>query len=237
MPHRTEKVFLHAQWKHLAMLNYEVEPSLLSPLIPSGTELDNWNATTYLSVVGFLFLRTRVYGIPLPFHRNFEEVNLRFYVKRKSDEGWRRGVVFVKELVPGRATAFLARVLYNENYAALPMKHRIDSDSVLYAWKFRGEENHLRVAGLGDPVIPKQGSKEEFIAEHYWGYAKQKDGTTMEYHVEHPRWKVRNAAEAALKCDGKNLYGERFVEALRDAPDFSFVAEGSEVKVYKGQKI
>jgi uncharacterized protein YqjF (DUF2071 family) len=77
------------------MLNYEVEPERLMPLVPKGTELDTHDGKTFVSMVGFLFLNTRVMGLAIPFHRDFEEINLRFYVRRKAEDGWRRGVVFV----------------------------------------------------------------------------------------------------------------------------------------------
>ena len=121
----SKRPFLTAQWRHLAILNYLVEPSLLGGLVPRGTELDAWQGRTYVSVVGFLFLNTRILGVPVPFHRHFEEVNLRFYVRREAEDGWRRGVVFVKELVPKRAIAWVARAVYNENYVAVPMGHEI----------------------------------------------------------------------------------------------------------------
>ena len=76
--------FLTARWRYLAMLNYEVPPEALAPLVPAGTELDSWQGKTFVSVVGFLFLDTRVLGIAIPGHRDFEEVNLRFYVRRKA---------------------------------------------------------------------------------------------------------------------------------------------------------
>src|ERR1700690_3759655 len=135
-------IFLTAEWRYLAMLNYEIEPAALTALVPAGTELDFWNGKTFISLVGFLFQKTRVCGIPIPFHRNFEEVNLRFYVRRKADDGWRRGVVFIKELVPRLAIAFIARTFYNENYIALPMSHQIgkipgrpeEITSAAYSW-------------------------------------------------------------------------------------------------------
>jgi len=108
-----KKVFLTAEWKHLVMLNYEIEPSVLVPYVPKGTELDLWNGKYLVSVVGFMFVKTRVFGIPIPFHRDFEEVNLRIYVRRKAEDGWRRGVVFIKEIVPRAAIAFTARKFYN----------------------------------------------------------------------------------------------------------------------------
>src|SRR5262245_39598094 len=121
---RQAPAFLTAHWCDLAMLNYEVSPAVLSDLIPAGTELDSWGGHTFVSMVGFRFLRTRVLGLAVPGHSNFDEVNLRFYVRRNAHDGWRRGVVFVKEIVPHRAIAWLARALYNENYVALPMRHQ-----------------------------------------------------------------------------------------------------------------
>src|SRR5262245_20887686 len=108
--------FLTADWRYLVMINYEVDPEILHPYIPGGTELDQWQGRTFVSVVGFLFLRTRVLGLTIPFHHNFEEVNLRFYVRRRAIEGWRRGVVFIREIVPRWAIAAVAREFYNENY-------------------------------------------------------------------------------------------------------------------------
>ncbi len=49
------KVFLTAEWRYLAMFNYEVPPELLAPLVPRGTELDSWQGKVYVSLVGFLF--------------------------------------------------------------------------------------------------------------------------------------------------------------------------------------
>jgi uncharacterized protein YqjF (DUF2071 family) len=228
--------FLRAEWRHLAMLNFEIDPAVLHPLVPRGTELDSWNGRTHVSVVGFRFLDTSVLGIGIPFHRNFEEVNLRFYVRRKAEDGRRRGVVFVKEIVPRAAIAFVARMLYNENYVALPMSHRIDR-GVSYAWRFAGRENSLSLVAEGAPVAMLAGSEEEFIAEHYWGYSVQRDGGTVEYKVEHPRWRIAKANEARLDCDAARLYGPQFAECLGRPPSSAFLADGSAVAVFKGVRL
>jgi uncharacterized protein len=238
-------VFLTAEWRHLAMLNYEVDPKILAPLIPSGTELDSWNGKNFVSVVGFLFQKTRVRGVPVPFHRNFEEVNLRFYVRRQSPDGWRRGVVFVRELVPRIAIAWTARTFYNEPYIALPMSHQIEISpagskeikSALYYWRFNGNQNYLKLVVRGHAQPLRENTEQEFITEHYWGYTTQRDGSTLEYRVEHPRWRVWNAQAAELHCDVAGLYGEQFCNALNRPPSSAFLAEGSEVKVHKGVKI
>lgn len=227
------------------MLNYAVDPDLLAGLVPRGTELDTWQGRTYLSVVGFLFLDTRVLGVPIPFHRHFEEVNLRFYVRRLAKDGWRRAVVFVKEIVPRPAIAWVARMRYNENYVAHPMDHAIAYAagepgrviSVTYRWHTAGRANRLTMSvnELPQPLLP--GSEAEFIAEHYWGYARQRDGGTVEYQVVHPPWTAAPAVAAELDCDVARVYGDRFVAALRTPPTSAFLADGSAVTVSKGIRL
>jgi len=227
------------------MLNYDIEPSLLTPLIPRGTELDLWKGRTLVSVVGFRFLDTRVLSVPIPFHRNFDEINLRFYVRRKAADGWRRGVVFVREVVPRRLIALVARVGYNEPYVALPMRHQVDivtteSGGVglaRYQWRqqHRWYTIEARTSGPSQPLEPD--SEAEFITEHYWGYTRQKDGGTLEYRVDHPRWRVWSAESARLDCDVERMYGREFGPALRATPDSAFVADGSGVSVFSGQRI
>lgn len=237
-----KKVFLTAEWKHLAMLNYEVEPPVLAPFVPAGTELDRWNGKVLVSVVGFHFLHTRVFGIPIPFHRNFEEVNLRFYVRRKAEDGWRRGVVFIKEIVPLAAIALAARQLYNEPYIALPMAHRIQEErgaikAVEYSWRFNGQQNSIKLTTCGDAQPLTEGSEAEFITEHYWGYNVQRGGVTLEYQVEHPRWRVYDVPDAKLDCEVSGLYGGQFCDSLNCKPSSAFLAEGSAVTVYQGVRL
>ena len=106
-----ERIFLKAEWRYLAMLNYEVDPALVAAYVPPGTELDRFDGKAFISLVGFLFLNTKILGISVPFHRNFDEVNLRFYVRRSVDGVVKRGVVFIREIVPRRAIAAVARLL------------------------------------------------------------------------------------------------------------------------------
>ncbi len=159
--------FLTANWRYLAMLNFVVDPKIVAPLVPPGTELDFENGETFLSVVGFLFLDTRLLGLPIPLHRDFEEVNLRFYVRKKSADTWRRGVVFVRELVPRRAIALVARAFYGEKYLALPMKHEIEHVDpklkVEYSWRRGCKWESLKMSASGEPQAIAAGSHAEFM--------------------------------------------------------------------------
>jgi uncharacterized protein len=226
--------FLTANWRYLAMLNFVVDPKIVMSLVPPGTEIDFENDETFLSVVGFLFLDTRLLGLPIPLHRDFEEVNLRFYVRKKSADTWRRGVVFVRELVPKRAIALVARTFYGENYLALPMKHQIDhvdpNLSVEYSWRRGRKWESIRMSASGEAQTIPAGSHAEFITEHYWGYTCFR-GACSEYRVEHPRWKVWNADKFEFNADVAMLYGPQFVEPLSAAPRSAFIADGSAIQV------
>lgn len=238
-------VFLTAEWRRLLLINYEIDPALLEQRVPRGTELDTFQGKTYISLVGFRFLGTRVRGMAIPGHQDFDEVNLRFYVRRPHPEGARRGVVFIKEIVPRPAIAFVARWFYNENYVSHPMRHAFEPpfasdhalESLSYAWEFRAKWQTLsaRLTGPLRPLAP--GSEAEFIAEHYWGYARQRNGSTLEYSVEHPPWNTWSVTESAVDLDAAGVYGEEFAATLGQAPSSTFAAEGSAVVVRRGVKL
>jgi uncharacterized protein len=236
----TNMPFLTARWENLVLLNYVCPPALLEPLVPAGTKLDSWEGQTLVSLVGFLFSDTRLLGVPVPFHRTFEEVNLRFYVRR-SDPEPRRAVVFIRELVPRWAIAAVARGVYNEPYLALPMRHRwsltSDGGEVCYGWTHRGADFELgaRVRGPAMPLSP--GSEAEFITEHYWGYTRQPDGGTLEYHVEHPPWHVWRATDGWFRGSAAALYGRDFGAVLSRTPRSAFIAVGSPVAVHHGRRL
>jgi uncharacterized protein YqjF (DUF2071 family) len=238
----SEKTFLTAEWRYLAMLNYEVEAKLLFPLVPNGTEIDRWNGKIFVSLVGFRFLKTRVLGLPIPFHANFDEVNLRFYVRREQGGEVRRGVVFIREIVPRWAIAFVARTFYNENYIALPMAHEIrgvvgSELSVDYRWRKAGAWSAIRLDAQGQPKLSNDGSEEQFITEHYWGYAAQPDGGCVEYRVTHPAWMVWSATRAESEGDVEGLYGKGLAGVLQGKPASAFLAEGSAVTVMRGRTL
>jgi uncharacterized protein len=240
-----KRPFLTAEWRHLAMVNYTVDPAILRSMTPSGTELDFWNGRTFLSLVAFRFLNTRLMGMPIPFHRNFEEVNLRFYVRRKASDGWRRGVVFIKEFVPRRAVALVARWFYNENYRTcrtssvvrLPNIANGDFGSVKYMWNTGLSRNSIVAEIEGEPRVPVAESEEEFISEHYWGYTRRRNGGSIEYAVEHSPWRVWRTTAFRVDCDIELCYGEQYCSALTNPPTSAFVAEGSPVAVYRGVAI
>jgi uncharacterized protein YqjF (DUF2071 family) len=236
----SNSVFLTAEWRKLAIANYSISPEILKKYIPAGTELDLWNNQCYVSLVGFMFLNTKVKGIKIPFHINFEEVNLRFYVKHFHSGEWRRGAVFIKEIVPKRMIAVVANTLYKEKYQTLKMRHDWKDDerqlTVKYEWKkdnwqsfFVNADNEIQTMAMG--------SEEEFITEHYWGYTQLSDTKTAQYQVKHPRWKVYPVVNYQIKVDFASVYGQEF-ECLNNLEPVSvMLAEGSKIQVMKGEVI
>ncbi len=236
------RIFLSAEWRDLVMLNYEVEPGILRQYVPRGVELDAFGGRTFVSLVGFQFLRTKLYGfLAVPFHSNFDEVNLRFYVRRREGDEIRRGVVFIRELVPREAIAGLARLMYGEKYDACPMEHGIernaDGIAAEYRWEWHGRRFRLSARAEGEPARVAEGTLENFITEHYWGYSAKGAGETIEYRVSHEAWRVWVSRNAKFEGDGEDLYGAGFGKILRRSPDSAFIAEGSAVLVHSGRRI
>lgn len=229
--------FLKAEWRKLALANYEFDKNVLSKFLPRKTELDLWNNTCYVSLVGFMFKNTKVLGINIPFHSDFEEVNLRFYVRFKEGSQWRRGVVFIKEIVPKHAITFVARNLYKENYETMKMKHSWSEHNnalnVSYHWKSPSKWNSMKLSCGNQCALLQEGSETEFITEHYWGYTRYNDLTTYEYEVRHPRWKVYEVNDHSIDVNFGEVYGKPFKELQNMNPFSVMLAEGSEISVEK----
>ena len=236
-----KKPFLTAEWRNLLMANYVIDPAILKKHLPCRTELDDFNGVHYVSLVGFLFTNTKVLGLSFPFHQTFEEVNLRFYVRYKEDNQWKRGVVFLKEIVPRRMITFIANKVYGENYATHPMKHSWQTKDnelqIAYEWKVGGDWNYLKAVAAEQPEAIAEGSEAEFITEHYWGYTTVNNDCTGVYEVVHPKWNVHKVKSYDIKCDTEKLYGIDFVETLNAKPLSVFLADGSPIQVMKGTKM
>ncbi len=244
-----EKIFLTAEWQHLIMANYVIDPKILQPYLPANVEIDFWKGQTYVSLVGFLFKNTKIMGFSVPLHKHFEEVNLRFYVRYKdkstSHGTWKRGVVFIREIVPLPTIAWTANIIYREPYMTLPMKHEIthveNTDksngnqqlSVKYLWKYESEWNELSVKANSQATAIQANSEAEFITEHYWGYTKWNEHKTAEYQVEHPTWNIFEVNDYKIQCNVSKLYGSVFEEVMQK-PSSVLLAEGSDIIVRKG---
>ena len=223
------------------MANYPVEKDALLPFLPAKTELDTWKGDPYVSLVGFQFREVRVLGRRIPYHTHFPEVNLRFYVRYKDGAEWKRGVVFVREIVPLRAVAWVANTFFRERYVSLPMRYVETGDTSVmrtaYHWWYKGRWNSISLKTAGQSVPLQEDSQEEFITEHFWGYARAGKARTNEYQVAHPRWEVYPVTECLVDCDFGRLYGPAFADLGERKPQSAFLAEGSAIEVYQKKKL
>jgi len=234
----SRRPFLTADWRDLVMLTWALDPAVLAPRVPPGTALDLFEGHAFVSIVGFRFLGTRVRGVRVPGHVNFDEVNLRFYVRRETEAGEvRRGVVFVRELVPRAAVTWLARWMYGEPYRTLTMRSAASGRRYTYEWRRDGRWEGVTATVTGEPGVPPPGSAAAFITEHHWGYGRRRDGATLEYEVAHGPWRVWSTERVALAADVAALYGDDFAPALSAPPVSALVAEGSPVTVFPPQAL
>lgn len=233
--------FLKAEWRKLIIANYIIDPKLLKDYIPKGTELDIWNGNCYISLVGFMFLNTKVFGIKIPYHINFEEINLRFYVKYKDGETWKRGVVFIKEIVPKKAITFVANTFYKEHYQTLPMQHvwtiKPNTLDITYSVQKNGKTHSIYVKAKNELIEIEEHSEIEFITEHYWGYSKHLTSKTIEYEVTHPKWKAYPIITSNIQFDFGMIYGDHFHFLNELNPTSIYLAEGSEITVKNKRNI
>jgi hypothetical protein len=233
--------FLTANWKDLIIANYEADPAFLKKHLPYKTELDFWKGKSYVSLVGFMFQNTKVKGFEIPFHQNFEEVNLRFYVKYNEDGQWKRGVTFIKEIVPLVAITFVANQFYNESYATFPMRHFHrnvqETQEISYYWKLNETWDCMKAITSKHALPVKKESMEEFISEHYWGYTKNSENDTSEYAVEHPVWQHHPVIDYDIDIDAAQLYGIEAARIFENSPNSVFLFDGSPVSVGNSRDI
>lgn len=224
--------FLTAEWRNLGLVTFDVDPSMLRPLLPPGCELDLRDDRAFVSFVMFDFLQTRVKGIRWPGHVNFPEINLRFYVRHAGQ----RGVCFIRELVPKRLIAWIARTIYNEPYVATAMQSEISRfDGTIQArhrFFFAGQWHEATLCGLVPAVRPPADSVEHFFKEHEWGFGRSRCGALRRYRVIHPEWDVYPAAKATLNVDFGEVYGVPWAILNNQTPYSVVFAAGSEVAVY-----
>lgn len=227
--------FLTAEWRKLVFINYTVDPELLQEYVPKGTILDSYNGKCFVSVIGFLFKNTKVLGCKMPGLHTFEEVNLRFYVKREEGDIIKRGVVFIKEIVPKRILSFVANTVYHEHYDTLPMSHNWNTTpkiiDISYSWKHGQTQQSIAIKASNNPISFPENSEIEFISEHYFGYTKYNENKTFEYEVTHPKWLYYKANNYTVNVDFELNYGKKFAHLTSQKPDSVFIMEGSKITV------
>jgi uncharacterized protein YqjF (DUF2071 family) len=224
--------FLTARWENLFLCTYAVPPPLLQPRLPPGLSLDLRDGRAFVSLVAFEFFSTRVWGIAWPGCTNFAELNLRFYVRC----GEQRGVVFLREFVPQRFVAWMARLLYNEPYRAAPFtairKEDWETRRMDFCLRWGSRDHRIQVIGCKPSYKPVESTDEHFFKELHWGFGMTPGGRTLRYQVDHPVWDVFPIRDYHLDIDWASVYGPEWGFLASERPYSTVFAVGSEISVY-----
>ena len=225
------KPFLTAEWTHVTNITYAVDPSHLEPFLPKGLELDTIDGNAFVSLVPFNFFNTRIRNIKIPFHVNFPETNLRFYVKHNG----RRGVSFLREYVPKFFVAFVANTVYNERYSLARMKNTLEVSaseiSMRYELSAKGKSFFVETKADNKPWVPGPDSIEHFFKEHELGFTGA-SGNTRYYLVEHPVWEAYPVRSVSMNIDFGILFGKEWEFLNNEKPYSTLFVKGSEIKVF-----
>jgi uncharacterized protein YqjF (DUF2071 family) len=228
--------FLTAQWRDVAGITFACDDARLAPLVPQGATIDHLDGAARVSLVAFEFRDTRVLGLPIPGCVRFPEINLRFYVRH----GGERAVVFIRELVPRRAVATVARLRYNEPYVRVPMtcSSQVDAaaGTTTVAHRFAGGSQLRVTAALADAVVPPPGSAARWLTDHALGVGRRRDGTSMLYRVDHPTWALHDVLDSHLDVDFAAVYGPVWAWLADATPSHVTLATGSAVAVSRPRR-
>ncbi len=229
------KPFLTAHWNDLLSFTFAVNPRPLQPYLPPDLELDLLDGQALISLVGFRFRQTRIFGCTWPGYRDFPELNLRFYVQ----EGDRRGVIFIREFVPLHMVSWIARWFYNEHYITAPLRHELERQGDRLIARCRltlgGQEHLLEIHAQAASVMTTEDSLDHRFKELHWGYNVDHQGRTRRYEVSHPPWRIFPVLQHRLQLDWRTVYGPEW-QWLQDVqPLHVMLVEGSEVSVYPRQ--
>jgi len=242
-PTPKSKPLMKAKFTELVALNFSVDPSILEPRLPKGVELHFYGNETYVSLVAMMLRNVRVYNVPITIAKMVGEFNLRFYVRRKVGENqYKNGSCFIKDYVSSWAASWALEKLFKAEFGRIRMKWahaRFDGDeegrppSADYRWQVDGDRwNRIRVLARERVAKTGRDTKVGFILNHSFIYSKR-GNKTLEYPVTRPAWSIWNAGQANFTCDVERLFGPEFVKPLAKRPASVFVANGSEVVVYR----
>ncbi len=225
--------FMTTRWTDLCVFSYAMPPDLLEPHLPPGLELDTRDGQAFASLVAFRFRDTRVLGVPWPGYRDFPELNLRFYVRQGAD----RGVRFIREIIPLRFPAWVARLAYNESFVVAPVSEKVCDEGevvqVQYRLKWAGQLHELAIVAGKPAHVPPPTSMARFFLEQRFGYGRDRRGRCTRFEVEHPPWKVHPIQSWRLDFDWGEVYGPEWKLLDGRKPCSVVLADGSEVRVFR----
>lgn len=224
--------FMTARWSNPLLLTYRAPTPLLRRLTHPHLELDEWEGHTHVSLVAFEFQDTRIRGRRVPGFINFSQLNLRTYVR----QGDRRGVTYIKEYVPSRVIAVIARLRFNEPYHRLDIASQTEGAGeelkIEHHWHHGGTDQYVQATATQASLMPPDDGSVYHFTEHRWGFGSSRGGALIPYRVEHPVWAVRTLRSIDYRVDFESLYGPDWAFLSNQEPVRTTLAVGSAVQMF-----
>lgn len=212
-PHVVRRSFTLQSWRDVVFLHWRVDPDVVAPLLPPGTEPDLVDGTTWIGVVGLRMTDLRVGPVPYP---SFLELNIRLYSCGTSGQ---RAVVFrameASEPVFAAASRSSTRLPYT--WAAMRFTHagrRIG---------FATRRRLPRPSGTGlrfeveYDAAPHEPSATEAALTARWSLHQRWYGPTLRWPVTHPAWPLHRGRLVTWHDEG--LLAAVGLPTLSDPPE------------------
>jgi uncharacterized protein len=185
------RVLFDQRWTDLAFLHWPVDPDVVAPYLPRGTEPDVIDGVTYVGLIPFHMRGAGAgRGHPTEYLGDFLETNVRLYSVDATD---RHGVVFRSLEASRLATVLAARWGYRLPYVWSRMRVERYGDvwtwSSVRRWPHRGLRTQIAIR-VGAVVAP---TPLDIWLTARWGLHHRVAGRTIWTPNEHEAWPLRTA--------------------------------------------
>jgi len=224
------RIFMKGNWEHLVIQTFTCNPEILKEYLPNDIELDLYQGKALFSMVAFTFSKVSFFGIKVPFHQEFGEINFRFYARSKIDNT--KGVVFIREFAPKPLIAFVANTIYNEPFYYKNIKKNIlqSATQKKVTYKFN-KNNEISVQAHSHSKPTQKNSLQEFIVDRYIAFVKGRNNTTYQYKINHRPWQLHQIKKCKITIKVLELLPEVFKNSEHIT---TYFVDGSAVTIQKG---
>ena len=226
---KAKNIFMTGHWEDLIMVTFEVDKAILEPYLPKDTEIDLFNGKALMSMVAFTFSKVKFFGIKVPFHQQFGQINFRFYAKSKTDDT--KGVVFIKEFAPKPLIASVANLCYNEPYFYKSIRRNKTLKQGRINMKYSYGNLKIKASAKEKTGKLNPNTLKHFVVDRYIAYIKSYSGKTVQYKINHRPWELYDATSVTIENDILSLLPKKFKQAKLLSTCF---VDGSFITVEKG---
>lgn len=225
-------------WRNVVHVNYQIAPEVLHPYLPPRTEILLFQNKCFITLTALVYDQVKFKGLNIPLHREIPEVNLRFYVSAADGSKSKNGVVLLKRIIAKPLLAFAGQLLFQEQYAVMPISYFVRKQSterlVKYFWKNNppyGEWHSLSVKTSHSSIAFNEDDQVAFLTKPTLRFS---GGRSMRTRVSEIEYKVTNVFEVddyQLDVKFSVLFGGKFQFLSRQKPESVYLLEDSEVTV------